>query len=227
MTRAVVAVVAGLVALAAFASPAGAAVDPADRAEFRKPGPLRVVLVGDSITYNYQFEAKRLLEARGYVVYPVAIGGLSLLDQTICNAAWAREVRKLADPDFVVFEVNGNYNSVRALGACKPMKPYGSQPWLRRWRNAAINNQRQFTRRGAEMFWLEVPTVNFSPKREVIPMLNTIYRDVGETIDAWTPFGEDVFESSLHSDDQHLNDAGADLMAELVVGEILGAKGAS
>jgi hypothetical protein len=223
MRRAAVGVVGGIVALGiALAPPAGASIDPADRAEARRPGPLRVVLVGDSITYNYQDEAAALLRPRGYQVFEIGVPGIGLLDRDFCNASWARLVRKMADPDIVVFESNGNYGVLPQFPACNPRKEYGSKPWLRRWRNAAINNQRQFTRRGAQMLWVEVPTVNFSPKREVVPMLNSIYREVGPTIDTWTPFGSEVFDPTFHYDDQHLNQEGADLMAEVVVEAILG-----
>jgi hypothetical protein len=224
MRRAVGMVIAAAAAAAMVAiggAPAGATIAPEDRGEVRKPGPLRVVLVGDSLTVNYQDEAVAMLAKRGYQVIPVGIGGLSLLDRTICSATWAREVRKMADPDIVVFESSGNYGNVPQLGMCTPRREYGSDGWLRRWRGAAMNNQRQFTRRGARMLWVEVPAVNYSPKREIIQPINAIYREVGETVDAWTAFGGEKFDPSLRSDAQHLNQRGSDLMAELVAKEVM------
>jgi lysophospholipase L1-like esterase len=65
--------------------------------------------------------------------------------------------------------------------------------------------------------FVELPSVNFSPKREVVPQLNAIYRGLGSpTIDAWTEFGGATFDQSLRKDGQHLNQAGAKMMAELV-----------
>jgi hypothetical protein len=224
MRRAVGMVIAAAAALALVAmssAPAGATIAPEDRHEVRKPGPLRVVLLGDSLTVNYQDEAVAMLSKRGYQVIPAGIGGLGLLDRTICSAGYARNVRKFADPDIVVFMSSGNYGTLPALGMCNPRREYGSDAWLRRWRGAAVNNQRQFTRRGARMLWIEVPAVNSSPKREIIKPINAIYREVGETVDAWTPFGGEKFDQSLRSDVQHLNQRGSDLMAELVVDEIL------
>ena len=64
-------------------------------------------------------------------------------------------------------------------------------------------------------------------KSHVIQPLNAIYSQVAAskpthtgTIDAWTAFGGKVFDQSLHKDDQHLNDAGTALMANLVVNAV-------
>ena len=61
-------------------------------------------------------------------------------------------------------------------------------------------------------------------KSNVIQPLNAIYSQVAAskptlagTIDAWTAFGGAAFDQSLHKDDQHLNEAGAALMTNLVV----------
>jgi hypothetical protein len=214
--RAVVAgaVVAALVVL--VADPVGAV----DRAKVRKPGPRRVLLMGDSITYNYEFAAEQLLAAKGYQVIKMGIASTSLLDEGICNGLFARQLMFYVDPDVVVMEYNGNYKARAGVAACRPEKPYGSDAWLRRWTTAAKVNRRQLIRRGARFLFIEAPSVKFSPKREVVPQINARYRGVGATIDAWTAFGGATFDQSLRYDDQHLNAAGAQRMANLVAAAV-------
>jgi lysophospholipase L1-like esterase len=199
-----------------LATPAHAAKS---RAQVRRPGPPRVLLIGDSITNNYEQEAVTLLSARGYQVIPFGIFGTGLLDANNCKGHFARDVMRYVDPDVVVVEYIGNYGGRVEFGVapCEPMKPYGSKAWLRRWGNAAKNNYRAYGRRGARVFFVQVPSVNFSPKREVVPQINAIYRGLGgPTIDAWTAFGGAPFDQSLRKDGQHLNQAGAEKMAALV-----------
>ena len=100
------AVAAGLIALGVVVSApvAGAA----SRADTRTAGPERVLLVGDSITINYQDVAAAELGARGYQVIRAGIAGASLLDADICGGAYAKDLLKMVDPDVVVFENNGN-----------------------------------------------------------------------------------------------------------------------
>jgi hypothetical protein len=208
------AVAAGLIALGVVVSApvAGAA----SRAETRQPGPQRVLLVGDSITVNYQDVAAAELGARGYQVIPAGIAGISLLDTDICGGAYARNLLKMVDPDVVVFENNGNYAVRRGVGVCRPTE-YGTDVWLRRWKNAAAINQRVLKRKGARFIWVQAPSVRMQPKAAVVPKLNAIYDKLGDTADAWTEFGGETFDSSLRYDGQHLNESGAELMTDVVV----------
>lgn len=208
------AVAAGLIALGVVVSApvAGAA----SRADTRTPGPERVLLVGDSITINYQDVAAAELGARGYQVIRAGIAGASLLDADICNGAYAKDLLKMVDPDVVVFENNGNYANRRGVPVCRPTE-YGTDVWLRRWRNAAALNQRVLKRRGARFIWVEAPSVKMQPKAAVVPKLNSIYENLGDTADAWTEFGGETFDPSLRYDGQHLNESGAELMTNVVV----------
>jgi hypothetical protein len=196
-------------------APAGATTMAPDR----QPGPLRVLLVGDSMTFNYEAAAKPLLAAEGYQVTLMGIAGSSLLDHGVCDGVFAKGLLKSYRPDIVVYEANGNYaNRVNAgVPVCQPAKPYGSAAWLRRWRNSAALSQRILTRRGAAFLWIEPPSVNSEPKADVLPELNAIYRGLGPTVDAWTAFGGPTFDQSLRYDDQHLNQQGAAKLAHLVV----------
>jgi lysophospholipase L1-like esterase len=203
-----------VVAVMCLAAPAGAV--PGPRSEIRKPGPLRVLLTGDSITVTYQDRTAQLLEARGYQVIKAGIGGASLLDQGICGVGYANALVAYVDPDVVIIQYSGNYGTRRDVPKCKPEKTFGSPAWLRRWASAAGVNQRRLARRGARVLWVETPSVDYSPKREIVPKLNAIYRTTGETIDVWTAFGGDWFDPSLRYDVQHLNGRGAQKVAELV-----------
>jgi hypothetical protein len=208
------AVAAGLIALGVVvAAPVAGA---ASREVTRQPGPDRVLLVGDSITVNYQDVAAAELGARGYQVIRAGIVGASLLDADICGGAYAKDLLKMVDPDVVVFENNGNYAARRGVAVCRPTV-YGSDVWLRRWRNAAALNQRILKRRGARFIWVQAPSVKMEPKAAVVPKLNSIYEKLGDTADAWTEFGGETFDPSLRYDGQHLNESGAELMTDVVV----------
>jgi lysophospholipase L1-like esterase len=218
-------VVAGLVVLATvtvLAMPAGAA----DRSKVRRPGPLRVLLIGDSITYNYEFAAEAQFAAKGYQTVKMGIASSSLLDSGICNGAFARNLLAFVDPDFVVYENNGNYANRPNVPPCKTLV-YGSEAFFRRWKNAAATNQRTLMRKGARFLWIQAPSVNFAPKRAAVPRINAIYRELAATkptqvtaIDAWTAFGGATFDQTLRYDNQHLNQAGAQRLASLVVAAV-------
>ncbi len=205
--------VAGLVIVVFVLTTAGVA-GAADRAEVRRPGPLRVLLVGDSITVNYQEAVAALLEPKGYEVIRHGIPGTGLLDANICRGQYALSLLKYVDPDVVVYENNGNYG---LYAPCQEYIEYGSVSFYRRWRKVASVTQRHLTRWGARFLWVEAPSVNFDPKREAVPRLNAIYRSIGVTVDAWSSFGEATWDQSLRYDVQHLNAAGAQRVAGLVV----------
>jgi lysophospholipase L1-like esterase len=227
MKRALVGAVLAMLVVGLVAGPAGATSVSKARAKKRRPGPFRVLLVGDSITVNYEYAVEALLAPKGFQVIKAGIASSSLLDSGQCGGGVARGLVAYVDPDFVIAEYNGNYKNLEADGirACKPEKAYGSTAWLRRWRNAALNNERAYGRRKAKFFWVLAPSIAsfFQPKASVLPKINAIYRKLAtdapnkaSAIDAWTAFGGATFDQSLRYDVQHLNAAGAAKIAPLV-----------
>lgn len=158
----------------------------------RKPGPVRVLLVGDSITVNYQRAAASLLSLKGYQVTQAGFPGSGLLDSDICNGRHAQNLLQYADPDVVVFEYNGNYAIAGGAAACPPGVAVGSRDWYRQWKAAARLNQKILTSKGADFLWVLNPTVKSEPKRSMIPKINAIYRELAgkraRLVDAWGGF---------------------------------------
>ena len=66
-----------------------------NRERVRRPGPPRVLLMGDSITASYQDETETLLARRGYQVIKAGRGGTGLLDADHCTGQWQRFVAVL------------------------------------------------------------------------------------------------------------------------------------
>jgi lysophospholipase L1-like esterase len=210
-------------ALVVTATPAGAA----NRAKVRKPGPLRVLLLGDSITVGYQGTAAAKLAAKGYQVTVAGVRGSSILDVNECRGKAARLLLKAVDPDVVVFENTGNYGLLTYLGLppCKPVLTKGSARFFAKWEKAAKVNQAALMRKGARFLWILNPTVSAAhdPPRTLIPTINAIYRRIappGGVIDAWSAFGGSTYNAGLHTDGLHLSAAGITKMSDLVVAAV-------
>jgi lysophospholipase L1-like esterase len=215
--RVVVGALASVLGIMAFAPSAAAAT----RTKVRKPGPPRVLLLGDSITAGYQDRAATALAALGYRVTKAGVGGRSLLDANMCRAGQAYIWADTVDPDIVVVQALGNYAQLVGGGmpACTPAVVPGTKPFFRRWRTAARLNQKVFTKRKARVLWILGP-VTSPPK--LVPPLNDIYRRVAgtkaEIVDAWSNFGGSTYNASLHIwDGVHLNETGSQRLANLVV----------
>jgi lysophospholipase L1-like esterase len=200
-------------------SPAGAAKRP--------PGPLRVLLVGDSLTGNYGPVAAQRLRAKGYEATVVSVRGGGLLDADKCKGKYARKLVKAHRPDVVVYQSKGNYNLLGHVGVrpCRPQVAYGTADFYSRWQKAAAKNETALTKKGARFYWILNPSTDprFDPSGFIIPELNRIYRKLRPfwVIDAWTPFGGATYDPDLHqADGLHLNAAGSALMADLVVARI-------
>jgi lysophospholipase L1-like esterase len=187
----------------------------------RKPGPVRLLLVGDSITVNYQGVAASLLARKGYQVTQAGYPRSGLLDADLCDGRHARELLAYADPDVVVFEANGNYALAGGPVPCPPVVAPGSTEWYRRWKAAARLNQNILTSNGAKFLWVLNPSVSSEPKRSRLPRINAIYRRLAgkraRLVDAWRNFGGTTFDQRLRYDDQHLNAAGAKRLSFLIV----------
>jgi lysophospholipase L1-like esterase len=212
-----VAAVALLSTLIATASavPAGAA----DRVKVRRPGPLRVLLVGDSFTARYQDAAAEALRSKGYQVFPGGVEGTGLLDANQCRGRYAYALLTLVDPDVVVFTSVGNYI---ILPHCSPTVAYASKQFFRKWKTAARITQRALTRKAARFLWVLAPA---GRANTMVPRLNEIYRKIAGkragVIDAWTAFGGATYQPALHeADGNHLNAAGSQRLAALVVAAV-------
>jgi lysophospholipase L1-like esterase len=202
------AVFAALMAIGTTAAPAGAG------ANSRPPGPLRVLLVGDSITVNYEDEAAAMLRAKGYQVTVRGLGGWGMRDRSSCKGQYARALEQLR-PDVVVVQSSGNYGMYPRCNRTE----FATPTWFNQWRTEATRTQRILSRKGARFHWLLTPMVSASMKQVVVPMTNAIYESVATepVIDAWSDFGGWTYDAALHSDSIHLNQAGAERMADLVV----------
>lgn len=183
-----------------------------DRAKTRRPGPVRVLLMGDSITDSYQARVAELLD--GYAVTGAGVKGSGLLDPGAPAGPRAVALRKLVDPDIVVVEYTGNYR----VGQ---VPAYGSAKFLRQWATATRRVSQVFRAWGARVVWVQVPAAAQSGFVTVIPQLNPIYRAQGETVDAWTAFGGATYNAGLHvPDGLHLNSAGVDVLARVIAEQV-------
>jgi lysophospholipase L1-like esterase len=188
-------------------------------AETDTSGPPRVLLVGDSITANYQEAAVAQLRAKGYDATGVGVRNTGLLDQGICDGGYAATMRRRFDPDVVVLEYTGNYGFIPAC----VKKTYGSKPFFNHWRGAAQRNAARYSRNGARIVWVLPPMPSSRwVHTMVVPQIDELSRALagkrGEAVaDAWTAFGGPSYNPSLHTDGLHLNDAGVATMANLVV----------
>lgn len=214
MRRALAGLLVVCAVLGGLATSAGAVV--------RKPhsGPIRVLLIGDSLTVSYQQRAAELLGA-GYAVTGAGVGSSGLLDADVCKGRRAQALVAQSDPDVVVVEYTGNY-AVR-LPVCWPaMQP---KQFLAKWKQSANQTRNQSRRKGARVLFMLVPSSTRAGYEASVPQLNTVYRGItGVTlVDAWTAFGGATYDSSLHtSDGLHLSPAGVERMAQTVVAKVTG-----
>jgi lysophospholipase L1-like esterase len=218
MKRFVVGALLVALVLVAVVEPAGAT----KRERIRRPGPRRVLLVGDSITANYQDEAAAALRAKGYEVFTEGVYYTGLLDANQCHGDQARAQLGRDDPDIVIFENVGNY---AGAPKCSPAVDYGSEAFYRRWRTSARLSQRILLTARARFFWIVAPTVTYEARRLVVPKVNAIYRQIAgnraQLIDAWTAFGGSTYNAGYHqADGLHLNQSGQNRLAALVVSAI-------
>ena len=191
----------------------------------RQPGPPRVAIVGDSVTGNYEYFTKDVLENKGASILLHGEPATGILDANKCNGQWANSILA-EDPDIVIFENIGNYNY---FPTCSPTVTQGSPAYYTQWQSNAQQNTTILTSRGAQFFWILNPSVSqyYDPSWwSEIPTLNNIYTSIANstpnthTIDAWGPFGGDPPNCSLRETDSamclHLNPSGQLLMTSLV-----------
>lgn len=188
------------------ADPAGAV----DRAAIRRPGPLRVLLVGDSITYSYQDEAAAAFQAKGYQVFRFGVPSTGLLDRDWCHGQIAKDLLRGSDADVVVYENAGNYLAPH----CSDSVAWATPGFFKQWTRSAKLSQRILTRRGARFLWVSMPPVTRPGYDTVTPRLTWIYRTLGAgMVETWGRF-----DAAMHtSDGMHLSQAGQDRFAGRVV----------
>jgi hypothetical protein len=193
-----------------------------NRDKVRRPGPIRVLLMGDSVTYFSQNRVQPLLGPK-YQVITGAVAGQSLLDQNVCNGTWARSLVQLYDPDVIVVEYLGNYRNLQpfGVGSCVST-PYGSAKFYKKWETSARMQQRSLRVKGGRVIWAQMPTTNFPPYYNSL-IFNAIYAKIAgkqaTLLDAWTPFGGPIYNAAKHQTDGiHFNTPGNVLYASLVAG---------
>jgi hypothetical protein len=204
----------GLIVIAVAVVPAIPAGAAPDRDDVRRPGPPRVLLVGDSLTLGYADEATAALRANGYEVLTVAVGMTGLLDRSWCRAQVAKMLAPW-DADTVVYENTGNYMGQH----CSPTTKLGTNGFYNQWRRSAKRTQRNLTRNGARFLWMLNPATQHAGYDTVVPKLNGIYEGLGtETVDAWDAFGSWTYNPDLHdAGGLHLSQEGQEVMADEVV----------
>ena len=128
-----------LTLMLALATISGPSVAEAAKQKVRTPGPLRVLLVGDSLTGNYGPYAAAQLRLRGYQVTISSLGGSGLLDADKCHGRYAKRLLRTVEPDIVVYQNKGNYNLLTSAGVppCRPLLSYGTPKFYVRWEKAA------------------------------------------------------------------------------------------
>ena len=177
------------------------------------------MLVGDSLTASYQDEVAALLHAKGYQVWTAGRPGRSLLDANMCGAAIVTWLRAVHDPDVVVLEGIANYRLLESAGVppCLPLVVPNSADFYREWKRAAKANTRAAARKRS--VWVLTPQTRIDAG---LAQINGIYRGLRtRTVDAWSSFGGSVYNPALHvADGVHLNQAGQDRLAALVVAAV-------
>ncbi len=187
-------------------------------AKVREPhtGPLRVLLVGDSITVSYQDRVAQLLP--GMSVTGAGIGSTGLLDVDMCSGARAKNLIATYDPDVVVVEYVGNY--ARSGPVCATVTQ-ASAGFYARWKASARRTGRRLAAKGARVLWTLIPTNARPVYTGMVGPLNAIYRTLGENVDAYTAFG--AYDPALHvPDGLHLSPAGVERMAQTVAARVRG-----
>jgi hypothetical protein len=172
--------VAGLLVAAVVLVPSVAGA--ATRDQVRRPGPLRVLLVGDSNTVNYENIAAAALNAKGYQVTKNGFGATGLLDADLCKGRWAKEALNIIDPDVVIMEYIGAYGFA---APCNPNVQSESKAFYNQWRGSATTTQHVLTRHKARFYWVAMPPLLLDPYTRFTPQLNAIYRSLGPTIETW------------------------------------------
>jgi lysophospholipase L1-like esterase len=196
------------------------------RADVRRPGPTRVVLMGDSLL---AFSTTSVEVALGpqYETTNAGIGGTSLLDSNVCDGSRGRSLVERYDPDVVVVEYTGNYaqSPVTGVRPCRPVVKYGSRAFYAEWKASARRNQRELRARRARVIWVAVPKTTDPPYAKVVPGLNRIAREVAgserNVADGWKRFGGSTYNPELHlADGLHLNAYGNDVLAAVIASAV-------
>jgi hypothetical protein len=206
------ALVAGVLVAAIVVATPGLAAAAKTRAKVRRPGPLRVLLVGDSNTVGYQNAAANALAARGYQVVKAGVPLTGLMDTNYCKGRWAKPAAGFYDPDVVVFEYVGNYGY---QPKCFEKVAWESATWYKQWAKQAAKMKKPFTKRKARILWVAMPPILVSPWSRTVPRLNAIHRTLGTpVVETWT--------STTYSKagEPHLTPSGYQALAERVVAAI-------
>ncbi len=184
----------------------------------RRPGPTRVLLVGDSIGDQYAMEAQDALADRGVEVSMWAVWGKGLLDADLRDGSWFASLVADVDPDVVVLENVGNYNSPE-FG-----DPVADSPeFYAAWDDAVRRDVAIFGSAGATVVVVKGPKSAAEPFASRTPVINALYDQVPGVVlvDGWAALGGEVFDPDLHwADGVHLTEAGAARLADAVVATI-------
>lgn len=160
----------------------------------RRPGPPRLVLIGDSLMYQATPATEAVFRPRGWEVSGNAIPGSGLLltapGETV--PAWERRSRELVeevDPDVVIATFIGVYFTQD--GSDGPA--LGSEEMRKAWAASFRRVDAVLRSRGATVWWTLVPPIRDSPWREQALLVNDVARAEAprRTIDAYNEFGGD------------------------------------
>lgn len=187
----------------------------------RRPGPPRLVLIGDSLMYQATTAVDEAFAARGWDTIGNAIPGSGLLltapGETV--PAWekrAPQILEEADPDVIVLTFIGVYFPTEGSEELALGSPEMREAWTKAFRRLDALLQA----RGASVWWTLVPPIREEPWREQALLVNEIARTEapGRVIDAYEEFGGDGpwDPTDRDPDGTHFDAAGNQRFAELI-----------
>ena len=187
----------------------------------RKPGPPRVVLIGDSLMYQASPATEAVFQARGWETSPNGVPGTGILLTAPGESvpAWEQRSAEILDdfdPDVVVLTFIGAHYTTD--GSEPP--PLAGEEMREAWTAAFRRLDALLRSRGATVWWTLVPPIRDAPWRDQALLVNEITRAEApeRTIDAYEEFGGDGpwDPTDRDPDGTHFDETGNQRFAELV-----------
>jgi uncharacterized protein len=202
----------------------------------------KVLVIGDSLTFQSESAIKSDLQARGFDVDVLAVGGTGLLDTKFDWVAQAQQLIAQDHPDIVVAEFIGNYG----LNGARPGIADGSPQFYAAWATAAQQATDVLSSGHAQVYWVLGPPLADPGREANLVTLDNIYRNLEAPsspagrplfVDALTPFSDSQggYTSSVPGldgqpvvlrtiDGTHLTPAGSQRLADAMTAAVVAGK---